>query len=347
VARIGQNPPMLRNLFIKFITVAIVLGLLVAPAFAQDRYKVGLADLYLKDPVDFVQITAIIAYPTEEVGVPTQIVLFTVAGARRTKIAEGKFPLVVFSHSGGGSRLDNHDSMTALARAGFVTATVEHPRDNFRDQTAQGSDRQLIGRSHHVKALIDEVLKDPNIGPSIDRTRIGVAGFSTGAYTALLTVGAKPNFALIPAYAKAVPNDPASQVLMSPTAQRRRPGFEAAADPRVRAAYLMAPLYGFLFDKAGLANIKVPIRLYRAGKDILNHEPYAIDNLVKNLPTPPDIAVAEGMGHYVFFTPCEAELLAAVPFICQDEQGVDRVAFHDKLNADMLAFFRRTLGVTN
>ncbi len=51
----------------------------------------------------------------------------------------------------------------------------------------------------------------------------------------------------------------------------------------------------------------------------------------------------EGAGHFVFLAPCSAALARAVPAICTDPPGIDRVAIHEKLNAEMAAFFRRTL----
>lgn len=317
----------------------------VLPAQAQDKYKAGLADIITADPVDGVKMSGLITYPTNDLGEPTQIALFTVNAWRRAAVAPGRFPLVIFSHNTGGSRLDHHDSMEALTHAGFIAATIEHPRDNYRDQTGQGTDRQLIGRSHHIKGFIDGLLADPIVGPAIDKTRIGIAGFAAGGYTVLTSIGGKPNLALTAAYAKAVPADPAIPVLTAAAATRKRPGFEVMADPRIRAAFIMAPTLGFLFDSKGLAGIKIPVRLYRAGKDEVMPEPYNVENIRKNLPTPPEYAVAEGMGHYIFFSPCTPELTPWVKWICEDAPGIDRVAYHRKLNAEMVDFFRRTLDV--
>jgi len=47
--------------------------------------------------------------------------------------------------------------------------------------------------------------------------------------------------------------------------------------------------------------------------------------------------------HWVFIPPCTPELAEAVPDICADPPGVDRAAAHARINADALAFFRKTL----
>ena len=143
-----------------FFTAVALLVAIALPAQAQDKYKAGLADIITTDPVDGVKMSGLVTYPTNDLGEPTQIALFTVNAWRRATVAPGRFPLIIFSHNAGGSRLDHHDSLEALTKAGFIAAAIEHPRDNYRDQTGQGTDRQFIGRSHHIKAFIDGLLAD-------------------------------------------------------------------------------------------------------------------------------------------------------------------------------------------
>jgi predicted dienelactone hydrolase len=47
--------------------------------------------------------------------------------------------------------------------------------------------------------------------------------------------------------------------------------------------------------------------------------------------------------HWVFLAPCSAELAKTAGAICRDPAGVNRVRAHAQLNADALAFFRKTL----
>ena len=41
--------------------------------------------------------------------------------------------------------------------------------------------------------------------------------------------------------------------------------------------------------------------------------------------------------------PCSAEMDAMLPQLCQDAEGVDRVAIHRELNAEAVRFFTQTL----
>ena len=321
---------------------AFLLGILPGAVHAED-FGASYLDLELRDPVEGGQMPAIVFYPTKSDGGSTQVGPFTVAATREATPAPGIYPLIVHSHGTGGSHFGHHDTLAALARAGFVAAAVEHPRDNFRDSSGFATDLQLIGRPHHIVALIDGVLEHASVGPLVDRARIGMAGFSAGGYTALLIAGAVPNFALMADYRKAVPNDPLRRRADAAGKQRRKPDLKSVADPRVRAIFLMAPALGYVFDRTGLSRVEVPVRLYRPTADEVLVHPWNAERIAKMLPRSPEYELVEGAGHYVFLPPCPTLLALRIPAICKDPRGVDRAGFHVRLNAEMIEFFRRTL----
>jgi predicted dienelactone hydrolase len=222
---------------------------------------------------------------------------------------------------------------------------VEHPGDNFRDSSGFGTDLQLLGRAHHIVALIDGVLADPRIGKLIDRSRIGMAGHSAGGYTALLIAGAVPNFALKEEYRKAVPFDPYRARADAVPNFRRKPGLEVVADSRVRAIFLMAPALAYVFDRNALSKVAIPVKIYRPGADELIPHPWDAERIKSLLPRQPEYDVVQGAGHFLFLAPCSAQLAALAPPICKDPPSIDRVAFHKRLNEEMIVFFRRTLAV--
>jgi predicted dienelactone hydrolase len=125
--------------------------------------------------------------------------------------------------------------------------------------------------------------------------------------------------------------------------ERRRPDLQPIADPRVKAAVVMAPALDYLFDAPGLAPVRAPIRIYQAGADELLPEPWHAERLRRLLPTAPEFEVVPGAGHFVFLAPCSEAFARMVPPACTDPPGVDRVAVHARLNAEIVDFFRRTL----
>ena len=146
-----------------------------------------------------------------------------------------------------------------------------NPKDNFHDTSGVGSAAVLDGRPIQIKATISELLNDPRWKPLIDPNRIGVTGFSAGGYAALMVAGAVPRFDLYVGYCKRHPQDPncglLEQLESQGTATAALAALQAGVghwgkpdDPRVKAAFVMAPL-SLVFDQAGLSRVDRPVFL--------------------------------------------------------------------------------------
>ena len=317
---------------------------------------VGIKPVTLPDPVNQGHTPGFVFYPSSE---PTQGTTafgpYDVAATPGAAAAPGARPLVIISHGHGGSDLGHHDLASHLARHGFVVATFEQPGDNFHDQSGTGQARVLAGRAIEVRAVIDALLSDAHWKPLIDPARIGVAGFSAGGYTSLLVVGAKPRFDLFIGYCRRHPTDretcgPAEKLTPKALAtylaevQRDATRWGDTADPRVKAAFVMAPL-SLVFDKAGAGAIDRPVDLWYAQHDhvlLPAENALHIEPLVRTLTRVHEVQKAD---HWVFLAPCSAALAKDAGEICKDPPGVDRANVHERINADALAFFRKTLGV--
>jgi predicted dienelactone hydrolase len=290
--------------------------------------------------------------PTEST---TAIGPYDVAAAFDAPEQAGARPLVVISHGHGGSNLGHHDLATYLASHGFVVATLEHPKDNFRDKRGDGQPDVMYGRPIQVAATISALLADPRWEALVDADRIGVAGFSAGGYTSLLVVGGVPRFDRFIGYCERHPDD--AEICGTVKRLGARGTREAlaalqndlkrwgdTADPRVKAAFAMAP-QAISFDKAGAAAIDRPVLIYYGEND---HVLLPSENALHVAPlitTLAGITMVPKADHWVFLAPCSAELAKDAGAICRDPDGVDRVKAHEQINADALAFFRKTLGV--
>jgi predicted dienelactone hydrolase len=266
---------------------------------------------------------------------------------------------VVISHGHSGSALGHHDLAIYLASHGFVVATLQHPKDNFLDDSGDGHAEVMIGRPIQVKATISMLLDDPHWKLLIDPERIGVAGFSNGGYTSLLLVGAVPRFTRFMDYCTAHPDDldqcghvdafkaeaarhGQTPVQMLAAMQGEFHRWGDPHDPRVKAAFAMAP-QGLVFDRAGLASIDRPVFLYYGQDDRVLVPRYNVLHIAPLIKTLAGIRMIPKAGHYVFLSPCPPSLARDAPDICIDPPGVDRVAAHRQIDADALAFFRKTL----
>lgn len=340
------------------------LALWLACAFAaaaQTPTGVGFAAITIHDPVYGGTMPGYVFYPSAQANGATRIGPYLLHAARDARPIAGTKPLVVISHGHGGSDLGHHDLAVFLASHGFVVATLEHPKDNYHDAGGTGMAQVLVGRPIQVKAAISRLLDDPRWAALIDPTRIGVAGFSAGGYTALLTVGAVPRFERFASYCRDHPDDTGScgtpEFIAALLRQSGQPNVRAymdaiqkeldrwgtTDDPRVKAAFSMAPL-GLPFDRTGLAHINRPVFLYYGQHDQVLVPRYNALHIAPLIKTLAGIRMIPAAGHYVFLSPCSPQLKKEAPELCIDPAGVDRVAVHRQVDADALAFFRKTLG---
>jgi predicted dienelactone hydrolase len=125
-------------------------------AHASDLpFRAGVGMVELIDPVSQQTMRAAIFYPTVDAVSVTRLGPLEILAKRDAAVSSGRFPLVLLSHGNGGSMFSHHDMAVSLAHHGFVVAAVEHPGDNFKDESGQGSDRVWIGRQQQLTALLD------------------------------------------------------------------------------------------------------------------------------------------------------------------------------------------------
>ena len=181
-------------------------------------------------------------------------------------------------------------------------------------------------------------------GSVIDDERIGVLGFSEGGYAVTVLMGGRPDFRRFQRHARLNPNDPILLPHWELTVGSIPEDAELAHDERIRAAVLLAPALGFLFDRDRLADVRVPVRLYRAAMDNILRADTHVEPYLKGLPVVPEYRVIKGAGHYAFLSPCPETLVDEDPDTCRDRLGFNRVEFHRRLNEQIHEFFDRLLG---
>ena len=341
---------------------AFLLALLLPlAAFASGTTGVGITAITITDPVSGQPTQGYVFYPSAQaLHGTTAIGPYNVAATPDAPAIAGAKPLVVISHGNGGSDLGHHDLATWLASHGFVVATLNHLGDYFRDTSKVGSIEVLAGRPVQVKATITRLLDDPHWKTLIDPTRIGVAGFSAGGYTALMVAGARLQLVRFVDFCQHYPQDhdvcghaaefkaaasqgkTVEQLLDGMTAQMGRYG--DTADPRVKAAFAMAPL-SLIFDAHSFDDVHIPVFLYYGQNDSVLPPEANARHIAPYLGTLYAIKEIPHADHWVFLAPCSPELAKDIPTMCRDPAGVDRVKAHEQIDADALAFFRRTLDV--
>jgi len=317
--------------------VSAFLGTATAPAGA------GVTLMEIKEPVGSGLMSAAVYYPAIESHDMSRLGIWTVDALRDAPPRDGRFPLILLSPGYGETRTTFHDVATGLAENGFIVATVTHPGDDPHDPDAWRSDRVLVGREYDLRAVLDAVLADPVFRDHIDPDRIAAAGFGMGGYTALLLMGATPDFASFADYCHNPDAGLACPANAGPPVVRAELPF--FRDARVKAGFLMAPGPGYFFTREGLRGVTAPVHIDDPELDDVMTRPFSAERIRDNLPAPPEYNLVPGAGHYIYWAPCPAILRGESPRTCVDPLGKSRIDFHAELVAEMTTFFRRSLDI--
>lgn len=319
---------------------------LLAILFASPAFAVGFQ--YLSIPDDTGRPIEIgIWYPSRSDVAPTTVGMVAQNVALDGDVEGNGLPVVIFSHGNAGWFGDRSDMALLFAEQGIVAVSLTYPGDNYRDHSDRLR-RLLTSRPVVTSQVIDYVLNRWNGRDHLDPSKIGFYGFSAGAFTGLVELGGVPDWSLFAAHCAAHPSEmvctlgSGAAFLSSPQAAAI-PSSDWHHDPRIKAAVLAAPAYGFAFAPASLQAITIPVELW-GGSDDAN-VPFAsnVPYLAEHLPNVVQMHEVANAKHYSFLKPCSASLAAKNPETCSDLPGFDRAAFQADFNREVLRFFQSEL----
>jgi predicted dienelactone hydrolase len=268
----------------------------------------------------------LVLYPSRAPARPEPLGPYVLDVALDAPVDAGRFPLVVVSHGSGGSHLAYRTLAAHLARHGLVVALPRHPRNNRDDDSLAGTHTLLADRPRQLRRTIDRAYADAALAPHLIADAVAVVGHSMGGYTALAVAGGRPT-----AFAHEMPDRQPRAVAVVP-------------DPRVRALVLLAPATPWFMAPGALDAVRVPILLLSAEHDV--HAPaWHGDVVARGVPagTPVERRTVPNAGHFSFLSPFPPAMAAPAFAPAHDPPGFDRAAFHEELNAEVLAFLRRVL----
>lgn len=317
------------------VAAATLAAFVVATATTPGR-PVGIRQVMVADP-GHPAIPVMLIYPTSDK--PRLMLSGTgaIRLARGGAVAGDHLSVVVMSHGTGGAALSHLDTALALAEAGYLVAAPQHPGDNYQDDSAVGAPRWIEDRARQLVRINDFVLTEWDGRSHLDPARLGLFGFSAGGTAGLVVLGGEPDMSTVPSHCATAPELVCKLTKPGPAAR----GW--THDARVRAAVIVAPGFGFAFDRPGLANVTAPIQLWAGDRD--STVPMATNAAIVGslLPTRPDFHLASGAAHLSFLPPCGLGKLILPRMLCTDPEGFDRAAFHRTFNREVVAFFNASL----
>ncbi len=262
-----------------------------------------------------------------------------VAWDARLASSETPLPLVLLSHGSGSSSAALEWLAYRLAQRGYVALGINHHGHTGGEPYRAEGFLCLWERAADFSALLDDPSWRSAIGGFID-TEAGIAGFSAGAHTAMLLMGARV------AYSQFEPGNPVKSPIRGPREfpnlmdelpkLQHIPVFQASwerrrndyTDPRIKRGTAIAPGRSVLgFAKDSLQGINKPVQLFGGDADTVAPAAECCQWLHHNVPGS-RYEVITGAGHYTFLPEGTETGDQAAPELFRDRPGVVRRTVH-------------------
>ena len=311
----------------------------------------GFQELRASDP-GYRDMTVGIWYPSDQT-IPAQPnTRFGRALALDAVVGRVNGALIVISHGFSGWYAGHAVTAEALADAGYIVAAPSHT-GNTRSDMSSTIDQWLIDRPRHISRVIDDILVRDQFKNEINGSNIGVYGFSARGYTALSLIGGAPDLKEAKAHCARHPSEficsEGGIEGMLAANMDQLPSSAWGADPRISAASIAAPAFGFTYTKATLANVTADVQLWSGGLDDSVPTETNAALIAQRLPKAPEMQLIEKAGHFSFLTvSCTEGFKNEAPveyeMICIDAEGFDRNEFHESMARQVVQFFDASFG---
>jgi predicted dienelactone hydrolase len=278
-----------------------------------------------------------------------------------------KYPLVLLSHGTGGCAGALLWMGHYLASHGYVVAAINHHGNTCAE--AKPDPRGYLlwwERAQDLRVALDRVLADPLFGTRIDSRRIGALGFSLGGYTIITVAGARIDRARYLRFCSSSARDftcgpqheyPDAPELFEqleksdPVVQNAlKHSGDSYREPRVRAVFALAPVFGSGFAAKDVADIHIPVEIVVGAADTVAPPATNAERFATLIPGARLVEIPGKVGHYDFVPSCteEGKKMAAqmsIERLCYDDPSVDRHAVQDEVRSLALEFFNRNLAL--
>ena len=176
----------------------------------------------------------------------------------------GPFPLVVYSHGGGGEAQHAYPYGELLASHGFVVVSVTHAGTATLDSAPTRLERWALDRPSDIAAALDwlEAPTDEWFEGLVTTDRVMLVGYSLGAYTVFAASGAQVDLDQIRAQCS-------TECELLVDGEALAEGYGALMpDERVVALVAQAPGASDLFVAGSLGGFDIPVMLQSGLLDI-------------------------------------------------------------------------------
>ncbi|MDR3230547.1 MAG: alpha/beta hydrolase [Synergistaceae bacterium] len=273
-----------------------------------------------------------ILYPTPTAGRKTMIGPYFLDAVQDAPLdASTRRPLVLLSHGSGGEPVLYRTLALHLAHNGFVVGMPEHPGNNLKDNTLNGTIENLIGRPRHIHTALDWFFENETFRDALCPGPVPIIGHSMGGYTALAAAGGIPT---------ALPHE-------APGGRAHR--IPETRDPRIGPLVLLAPATVWFRETGALAGVDAPVLMLFGDRDSLTPPEFHAEVVLNGVSDRDKVQyrIVENAGHFSFLSPFPPFMSNAAFLPSQDPPGFDRASFLNELNVEVLSFLTGAPGRTD
>ncbi|HEY6259841.1 MAG TPA: hypothetical protein VIY51_29035 [Xanthobacteraceae bacterium] len=250
-------------------------------------------------------------------------------------------PVILLSHGFGGTAGVMGWFGIAMAEAGYIVISVDHPGNNGVDQMTAPGAILWWERAEDLKHALEAVSHDQILGPHLDLARVGAAGFSAGGFTALVLGGARADREHFLRFCREHPDDgvcrPQREFAVTETDVEHAlqdpqvAALEATAHDdhsvgSVKAVFAMAPALVQGIDPESLKAMARPVTIVAGDADTVA-PPATNAQVAARLVPDARLAMLPNTGHYAFLSIC-TPAAASVPIcvLAGSQEEAHRVA---------------------
>lgn len=261
---------------------------------------------------------------------------------------EAKRPVIFISHGYTGQPHQLSWLILSLVHEGFIVIGIQH-----RDLIDSRAHINHWLRPRDVHVGIDEFAKSA-IAESADLEKIGIAGYSLGGTTAIWIAGGQATKldTLIPGAEYASPEDfvRANEAISTLNKEMMSKNWR---DNRVKAAFVIAPAWSWLFDEKNLSQVPIPVYLIASEGDKVLVSKRNAGFFAKFIPNAFYREIPGKAGHYVFISYInDAQRKSADPsgrlsFLFTEDASISRQWIQFQVSEEAVRFFQSSLKKNN
>ncbi len=333
----------------------LIFLVVIMPAGLMAQVGIGERTFHFNDSLRKRPLTTEVWYPTTDTRKPDSIPGYPfkhLPSVWNAAIQSGKHPLIMISHGTGGGRMTLEWLADALVADGFIVAAVDHWGNTYDNKIAIDFVTPWQ-RPQDISFVLTQLLKNKDLSPVIDGTRIGAAGFSKGGYTVIALAGGQVSFEALDQFdhtpegkkETTLPEFPnLDKVIDTAHVEALFKASPDLMDKRISAFFAMCPAIGQGFvSQEQVSRVTAPLYIVGAQSDSIapvktNAAHY--HQLIKNS----KLYIVPGKaGHYVFLNEPAGSLSRTENPFMFDDATVDRHKVHEQAGKMAVAFFHSVL----